>query len=135
VAKLAGAGALPVCCGGGCADLEFFALTDGVNAMVIAINMSDHRLTRATFEMAKHLAAGEASWSALVGDDVEVKERQVEMSLEPHGVAVLFGRLVVPESWNVRGECARLRKALGEAHSGASRVAVWVRDSGWEKGR
>ncbi|MBC8869048.1 MAG: ChbG/HpnK family deacetylase [Planctomycetes bacterium] len=118
VAKLAGAGAIPVCHGDGCTDLESFALTDGVNAMVIAINTADHRLQRATIQICEDLVAGEALWTVSVGADVRVKGRQVDLSLDPHGVAVLFGQLIVPESWNVQGECARLQKALDEAASG-----------------
>ena len=117
LADRAGPAALPVRYGDGSKGLETFALVDGVGAMVVAINSTNEPLENATFTLAEHLTAGEARWHVRVGDNVNVQDRRVTVSLKPHGVAVLYGEAAVADNWDLAGEQARLTSALGNARA------------------
>ena len=120
----AGPDALPVRYGAGSAGLETFALCDGVNAIAIAINTTDDLLENARCEIARHLTAGRKTrWSALLGEAVKIEGHGVELILPPHGVAVLFGESMVPESWDLSGELARMDRRLASAESDGFDVA------------
>ena len=117
LAARAGPDAVPVRYGDGSAPLESFALTDGVNALVIAVNTADQPIDAASFELGEHLVAGKPRWHVRVGAGATVAGRRVELSLRPHGVAVLYGETRVPKSWDLAGERARLETALGAAEA------------------
>ena len=112
LARQAGPDAIPVRYSGHDHGLETFPLGDGVNAMVIAVNTTDQAIEDAEIEVAEHLVAGPARWHARVGQQVSIEKSRVRLSLQRHGVAVLFGEMVVPDTWDLRGERARLDREL-----------------------
>lgn len=112
LARQGGSQAVPVKYGETCAGLETFALSDGVNGLIVVINTLDQALEGASFSVGDDIAAGPLRWATRVGKDVSIDGQQVTATLEPQEVAVLFGQAVVPKEWDLERELTRIESQL-----------------------
>jgi hypothetical protein len=110
-----GSAAVPAEYGPGCAGLETFALCDGVNGLIVAINASDRTMEDASFTIGQHVAARPLRWAARVGEGASIDGSRIKLTLGPQETAVLLGEAVVPRQWDLASELARLESRLASA--------------------
>jgi hypothetical protein len=106
---------VPIKYGANCSGLETFALCDGVNGLIVAINTHDDTLKEATFSIGADIAAELLQWSARVGKQVSIEGQQVTVTLPAHQVAVLYGRTAAADQWDLRDEVSRLQSSVASA--------------------
>jgi hypothetical protein len=106
---------LPVQCDDNGSGLETFALCDGVNVLIVAINTLDSPLREAAFTINDRITNRALKWQPRVGESVRVAGRQVTVSLKPQEVAVLLGEPEVPESWRLDEELSAMQRRLDAA--------------------